>query len=94
MLTLNNKVNNSMKEYYSVQEVADLLGISRIAVNKKITSGQIKAKRLGRSFMIPESEVKILVGKEISAKEKKMIEQAVRKTVREYGQTLEMLGAE
>lgn len=77
-----------------MKEVAELLGISRTAVNKKITNGQIKAKRLGRSFMIPQSEVNILVGKEVSAKDKKMIEQAVQKTVREYGHTLEMLGAE
>ncbi|MBU0530927.1 MAG: helix-turn-helix domain-containing protein [Candidatus Uhrbacteria bacterium] len=83
-----------MQDFYSVSELAELLGISRIAVNKKITNGQIKAERIGRAFMIPKSEVEVLIGTAISEHDKKIVEQAVKKTVREYGRTLELLSAE
>lgn len=78
--------------YISIQELANLLGISRIAVYKKIKKGQIEAIRIGRSFAIPKRYVSHILGKELSAEEKKKIEQAVRKTVKEYGEVLKLLG--
>jgi excisionase family DNA binding protein len=37
---------------YSVQEYADLAGISRQAVLKKINTGKLKAKKVGRAFVV------------------------------------------
>ena len=82
------------KKYYSVSEVADLLGISRIAVHKKIKNKQIKAERNGRNFIIPINEVRILLGTKLRKNEKVEIEKAVSKVVKEYKKTLELLGAE
>lgn len=45
------------KEYYSVPQFAQLLGISRIAVFKKIKKGALKAQKVGRSFVIGREEI-------------------------------------
>lgn len=48
------------KLLYSTNEVADLMGISHTAVFKKVKHGQIKAEKIGRNYVIPESEIKRL----------------------------------
>jgi excisionase family DNA binding protein len=40
-------------EYLSISQFAKILGVSRIAIYKKIKKGQIEAIRIGRSFVIP-----------------------------------------
>ncbi len=45
------------KEYVSVPELAGILGISRIAVFKKIKKGQINARKVGRHYAIAKEEV-------------------------------------
>ena len=82
------------KKQYSTQEVADLLGISRVAVFKKIQSGEIKAYKIGRNYVIDKKDLQVITGQELSDKDKDMIDQAVEKTVKEYGQTLKLLGQE
>jgi len=74
--------------------LAKILGISRIAVIKLIKRGQIKAIRLGRNFVIPKDSLPEVLGQVLSKKNKREIETAVKKTVREYGQTLRLLGNE
>ena len=81
-------------KYYSVTETAQLLGISRAAVLKKIKTGRIKAERVGHIFVIPKKELGIILGETISEKQKKLIEAGVKKTIQEYGETLEKLGQE
>ena len=48
----------SAERYLSVAQVAKKLGISRIAVFKKIKKGQIKAQRMGRSYAILKEELR------------------------------------
>ncbi len=45
------------REYYSIPEAAALLGVSRIAVFKKVKSGRIAALRFGRNWAISAAEV-------------------------------------
>ena len=81
------------KRLMSTAELAKILGISRIAVFKKIKKGQIKAIKVGRNYAISYKDVPALSGK--TSKEKKhIIEQAVKKTVSEYGEVLRLLGRE
>lgn len=82
------------KEYFSTAEVARMLGISRIAVFKKIKSGNIKAEKAGRNFVIHRKDLAGILGSALKEEKKKDIEEAVKKTVREYGKTLELLGKE
>ena len=80
------------KKFISTTELAKILGISRIAVYKKIKSGKIKAMKVGRNFIIDKKGLGEILGKELSKKEKLEIEKAVKKTVAEYGETLKLLG--
>ena len=79
------------KQFYSTVEVAKLLGISRIAVFKNIKSGKIKAKKVGRNFIIDRDDIEDLLTNTLNEKSKNEIDKAVKKTVREYGETLRML---
>ncbi len=80
------------KQYISIQELANILGISRISVYKKIKSGKIKATRIGRSYAIPKRYVDNILGKVLGAEDKRTIDNAVKKTVKEYGEVLKLLG--
>jgi len=94
-------MKNKEKQFISVAELAKMLGISRIAVFKRIKKGQIPAEKVGRSYIILMENVdnvdKIIQGistKILTEKDKKVIEKSVEKTVKEYGETLRLLGKE
>ena len=82
------------QDYISIPQLAELLGISRIAVYKKVKKGQIKATRIGRNYAIPRKYVTEIMGETLSRENKQRIDQAIRKTVKEYGRVLLMLGNE
>ena len=75
-------------------ELAEMLGVSRIAVFKKIRSGKIKAEKIGRNYVIPKEEVESIFGLFISEDRRREIEDVVKKTISEYGKTLRLLGKE
>lgn len=85
-----------MKEskYLTIPQLAEILGISRIAVYKKVKKGQIEAIRIGRNYAIPKEYIYEILGKTLSEKTKRKIEKAVKKTVRDYGEVLKLLGNE
>ena len=78
----------------TTSEVAKILGISRIAVFKKIKAGKIKAKRIGRNFVVQRKDLYKILGTILAPSNKLEIESAVKKTVREYGEALKLLGKE
>ena len=82
------------KSYITVTELAELLGISHVAVWKRIKKGQIKAERIGHMYVITDKEVAHILRKKPTAKDKSQIEKAVRKAVRDYGEVLRKLGEE
>ena len=82
------------KEFMSIAELAKTLGISRIAVFKMVKNGQIKAIKVGRSYVIPKESVSFIFEKSLSPAQKERIDKAVAKTVKEYGETLRLLGRE
>ncbi|MFH1657138.1 MAG: helix-turn-helix domain-containing protein [bacterium] len=45
------------KEFYTTKELAELLGISRIAVFNRIKKGDIKAQKMGRNFIIFKKDI-------------------------------------
>ncbi len=51
-----------MERLYKVSEVARMLNVSTVAVRKWIKSGKLKARRIGKLWMIPESELKRFLG--------------------------------
>ncbi|MBL7142554.1 MAG: helix-turn-helix domain-containing protein [Candidatus Pacebacteria bacterium] len=80
------------KDFISTTELAKILGISHVAVYKKIKSGKIKAMKIGRNFVIDKKELSEVLEKGITKKQKIEVEKAVKKTVKEYGETLKLLG--
>ena len=85
-------------KFISVAELAKLLGISRVAVFKKIKKGQLPAEKIGRAYAISSAVVSNLLQavdtNVLTEPKKKEIEQAVVKVVAEYGETLRLLGKE
>ena len=81
------------KKFITIKELAQILGLSRIAVFKKVKRGDIKAIKIGKTYAIPVEDLPIL-GSSISPARKKLIEEAVARTVAEYGETLRLLGKE
>jgi excisionase family DNA binding protein len=82
------------QKYITIPELAKLLGLSRIEVYRKVKKGQIPAIRIGRNYAISDRDINYILGKEMSDKEEKRVDAAVRKTVREYGEVLRKLGKE
>jgi excisionase family DNA binding protein len=80
------------KDYYSITELAGIMGISRVAIFKKIKKGEISAIRIGRIYAIPVSQLGDVIDQDLSSMDKNNIDRAVEKTVKEFGKTLELLG--
>ncbi len=102
MLTIDKLVNIAYYTCYMAKQqntfitttnLASALGISRIAVFKKIKNGEIKAVKKGRNYQINPADVSGLNDR-LSANEKRTISAAVDRTVHEYGETLRLLAKE
>ncbi len=89
------KINKKENNYISLPELAKILGISRIAVYKKVKKGEIKAVKIGGNYAVPMGRILGAgEGLTLPTAEKKEIEKAVKKTVSEYGEVLKKLGRE
>ncbi len=80
------------KKYISIPELARLLGLSRIAVYRKVKQGTIPAIRIGRTYGVRQEAVDSLLGHTPNDRDKAEIEAAVKRTVKEYGEVLKLLG--
>ena len=81
-------------EYITIPQLAQILGISRIAVYKKVKKGKIKAVKIGRNYLIPKKYILVILGKDLGKEERRQIDKAIKKTVEEYGEALRLLGRE
>ncbi len=82
------------ESYLTIPELAKILGMSRIAVFKKVKAGEIPAIRVGRNYVIPKKFIDDILGRPLSDEEKAQIDIAVKKVVTEYGEVLRLLGRE
>jgi len=81
------------KEYLSIAEAAEMLGYSRQHVLRLVNSGEIRAERVGRSFIIKTENLPgPLAG--ITPAEKKEIDRTVDKVFEHYGDAIKKLGKE
>lgn len=92
--------NNTKKTIYmSVPELAKMLGISRVAVFNRIKKGYIKAHKVGRNYVILKEDISEFNNdnnklKILTQEKKEEIKRGVEKVVKEYGETLKLLGKE
>jgi excisionase family DNA binding protein len=82
------------KKYLTIPQLAEVLGISRIAVYKKVKKGRIRATKIGRTYVISDEQITSVLRQKVSGRKKRLIDAAVKKTVREYGELLKRLGKE
>jgi len=81
------------KKFLSTSEVAKILGISRVAVFKKIKLGQIKAHKVGKTYVIEPNQLGISY-RSLTEKDKKRIKKAVDRVIDQYGDVIKKLGKE
>ena len=86
-----NMINN---KYITIPELAKLLGVSRIAIYNRVKKGQIPATKIGKTYIITDQTVANILGKKVTRRGKKLIDNAVHKTVQEYGEVLKKLSKE
>jgi len=55
---------------------------------------KIKALKIGRNYAVPKKIIANILGKTLNEEEKREIDAAVKKTVKEYGEVLKLLGRE
>jgi excisionase family DNA binding protein len=82
------------KKYITIPELAKLLGVSRIAIYKRVKKGEIPATKIGRTYVITDQAITDILGKEVTRRGKEQIDAAVRRTVQEYGSVLKQLAQE
>lgn len=86
---------NEKLKYYSTGELAEKMGVSRIAVFKMIKNGRIPAQRAGRNYIIlADTAEDFISGGKLTEKTKHDIAKGVERVVKEYGEVLKMLGKE
>jgi excisionase family DNA binding protein len=79
------------EKYITIPELAKLLGVSRIAIYKRVKKGQIPAEKIGKTYVITDRTIADILGKELTSRGKERIDAAVRRTVREYREVLKQL---
>lgn len=77
----------------SASELAEMLGVSRMTVNNMIRDGRIKAKKVGKSYVISMDSIESL-DSHVSDEEKEEIKKAIKKAVDDYGETFKLLAKE
>ena len=86
----------SQKQYLTVPELARILGISRIAVYKKVKKGQIHAIRIGRNFAIPTDYIKSHIAdiEQTLRAEDELLQtkELMQKAFKDYGEVFKRLG--
>lgn len=82
------------ERFISTTELARILGVSRVTIFNRIKNGSIKALKIGRNFVIDKDEVPELKNEKLGESDKKKIQNAVKKVVFEYGETLRLLAKE
>jgi excisionase family DNA binding protein len=81
-------------EFVTIPQLANEMGLSRIAVYKKVKSGQIPATRIGRNYCISSETANALLQQTTSRQDLEWIDAAVEKVVGKYGVVLKWLSAE
>lgn len=79
------------KKYYSTAEVADLLHLDRTTVFKKIKSGEIKAEKVGRNYVIPVESLGFIFDNTVDKQTEKNINNSVDRVIKDYGETIKKL---
>jgi excisionase family DNA binding protein len=81
------------ENYISTVEAAQLLGISRVAVFRKIKKGEIKAIKIGRNYVIDRRSLGGIY-QDLTKEQERKVARGVEKVVKDFGEALRRLGSE
>lgn len=81
------------KQLYSITEAAALCGVTRMTINRWLKAGILHAEKIGRTSVIPITEL-ARCSKKVPDDKKKEIDAAVKRVVEEYRETLDLLAKE
>ena len=83
------------QNYFSTSEAAIILNVTRITIFRWIKDGSILANKIGRNYVIPHEEIiKHLDNRPLSIEDKEEIKGLVDRMIKDYGETIRMLGRE
>ncbi len=82
------------EKFITIPQLARILGVSRISIYKKVKKGQIPARRIGRTYAIADKTITEILGKRVTTRGRQQIDEALEKTVQEYGEVLKKLSRE
>lgn len=85
---------NLTKRILSVKEVADLFGVSRIAVFQWIRSGKLPAEKVGRAYVISVQDLPHHLIAQLTEQKKDVVRRAVTKAMEDYAETFKRLAQE
>ncbi len=81
--------------FFTTTQAAELLSVSRITIFRWIKNGSLKAAKIGRNYVLPKDEIyKRLYNLSLSTIQKSDINTLINKTIKDYGETIRMLGRE
>ena len=88
-----NKVNIDLDKLYTTKEIADLLKVSRVSVFKWIKGKRLPAQQIGKTYAIKGMDLNeyLSPSDELTEAKKLVIENIVKKVVKEYGEALKKL---
>lgn len=78
--------------YITIPQLAKMLGLSRTTVYRRVKNGEIPAQKIGHTYVISDDEIAKILNKKLISKDKRKIEKLVEKVIKEYGETLKLLG--
>ena len=88
---LYNELTMQHRDFLTIPQFADEIGLSRSQVFRIVKAGKIQAEKFGRVYLIPSEELHRLTG-EKSAADQRLIGLGVKKVIKEYGEVIRDLG--
>ena len=82
------------QHFISIIELARALGVTRAAIYKKIRNGQIPVEKVEGRYLISREILADSTTQGLTKKTKAEIDRGVARVVKEYGETLRLLGKE
>lgn len=81
------------KNYLTIPEFAEKIGLSRSQVFRRVKAGLVKAEKAGKIHLIPIDELYKITG-EVTQQDRHLIAHGVKKTLKDYGSVIKDLGDE
>ncbi len=75
----------------TTKQAAQMLGVSRMQMVRYIQSGKIVAEKVGRSYVIREHDLDRIF-RPLSERDRARVGHAVDRVVKDYGETIRLLG--